>query len=109
LLAARPAAWGRAAFMIERRGGRDAQEELGDGDLMRGANSFNAIRTREHTYVEYATGERELYDLRKDPFQLENIAARADATLVRQLGAWLKALATCAGAQCRAVEERPPR
>ena len=109
LLATRPAAWGRAAFMIERRGGRDAQEELGDGDLMPGANSFNAIRTRDHTWVEYATGERELYDLRRDPLQLDNIAARADTTLVRQLAAWLKALAGCSGAQCRAIEDRAPR
>jgi N-acetylglucosamine-6-sulfatase len=109
LLTARPPVWGRAAFMIERRGGRDAQEELGDGDLLPGANSFNAIRTRDFTYVEYATTERELYDLRRDPFQLDNLAGRADSTLVRQLSSWLKALATCSGAQCRAVEERPPR
>jgi arylsulfatase A-like enzyme len=109
LLTARPAPWSRAAFMIERRGGRDAQEEPGDTDGLFGANSFNALRTRDHTYVEYATGERELYDLRRDPFQLDNIAASADPALVRRLSAWLKSLATCAGAECRATEDRPPR
>jgi len=109
LLGPRAPAGGRAAFMIERRGGRDAQEELGDGDRMPGANSFNAIRTRDFTYVEYATGERELYDLRRDPFQLENLATRGDSTVVHSLSAWLRALATCAGAQCRAVEDAPPR
>lgn len=109
LLTARPASWSRAAFMIERRGGRDAQEELGDTDGLFGANSFNALRTRDHTYVEYATGERELYDLRNDPFQLDNIAARAEPALVRRLSAWLKALATCAGEECRAAEDRLPR
>ena len=109
LLAERPSLWSRAAFMIERRGGRDAQEELGDADGMQGANSFNAIRTRDHTWVEYATGERELYDLRRDPSQLQNLAGHADTTLVRQLSTWLKALVGCTGAQCRAVEDRPPR
>jgi arylsulfatase A-like enzyme len=109
LLTARPAPWSRAAFMIERRGGRDAQEEPGDTDGLFGANSFNALRTRDHTYVEYATGERELYDLQRDPFQLDNIAASADPALVRRLSAWLKSLATCAGAECRATEDRPPR
>lgn len=109
LLTATPAPWGRAAFMIERRGGRDAQEEPGDTDGLFGANGFNALRTRDYTYVEYATGERELYDLRHDPFQLDNIATRADTTLVRRLSAWLKALTTCVGAECRAAEDRPPR
>ena len=109
LLTAKPAPWGRAAFMIERRGGRDAQEEPGDTDGMFGANSFNALRTRDHTYVDYATGERELYDLRRDPFQLENIASRADTALVRSFSAWLKALTTCVGAECRSVEDRPPQ
>ncbi|MHB1069572.1 MAG: sulfatase family protein, partial [Gemmatimonadaceae bacterium] len=109
LLSVNPVPWGRAAFMIERRGGRDAQEEPGDTDGMFGANSFNALRTRDHTYVEYATGERELYDLRRDPFQLDNIVDRADTALVRRLSAWLKTLATCVGAECRAAEDRSPR
>jgi len=108
LLTARPAPWSRVAFMIERRGGRNAQEEPGDTDGLFGANSFNALRTRNHTYVEYATGERELYDLRIDPFQLDNLASRADTALVRRLSAWLKSLATCVGAKCRAIEDRLP-
>jgi hypothetical protein len=95
--------------MIERRGGVNAQAEAGDNDGGQGANGFNAIRTRDHTYVEYATGERELYDLQRDPFQLDNIAASADPALVRRLSAWLRSLATCAGAECRATEDRPPR
>lgn len=33
-----------------------------------------ALRTRRWLYVELATGERELYDLRLDPFELENVA-----------------------------------
>ena len=98
----------RGAFMIERRGGkRDAQEEMGD-DAIPGANSFNAIRTRDYLLVTYASGEKELYDLKKDPAELENLAARADPALVRRLSAWLKALAACTGVGCRTAENRSP-
>jgi hypothetical protein len=33
---------------------------------------FKAVRTADHVYVEYASGDTELYDLREDPFQLHN-------------------------------------
>jgi arylsulfatase A-like enzyme len=106
LLAAKPAAWTRTAFMIERRAGvPDAQEETGDDQGMRGAHSFNAIRTRDYTWIEHASGERELYDLRKDPDQLDNIASRADSALTRSLSARLRSLASCAGAACRSAED----
>ncbi|GIV00653.1 MAG: hypothetical protein KatS3mg014_2268 [Actinomycetota bacterium] len=36
--------------------------------------AWRALRTPRWMYVELATGERELYDLRADPFELENLA-----------------------------------
>ena len=101
--------WTRAAFMIERRGGRDAQEERGDSPDLRGAGSFNAIRTKDYTFVQYGSGERELYDLRRDPHQLENIAGQADSAVVRRLSTWLAALAKCSGSQCERVEDGAPQ
>ncbi|MCI2432521.1 sulfatase [Candidatus Acetothermia bacterium] len=62
---------------------------------------YRAIRTQQYLYVEYATGERELYDLIKDPYQLENFVSRADAALLQSLSAQLAKLKTCAGASCR--------
>ena len=100
-------AWGRSAFMVERRGGADAQEELGDGGDMRSPNSFNAIRTARYTYVEYGNGDRELYDLRADPDQLQNLAKSGDADFIRRLSTRLAALAKCAGLRCRAAEDEP--
>jgi N-acetylglucosamine-6-sulfatase len=32
--------------------------------------AFKAVRTREHLWVEYANGERELYDLAENPYEL---------------------------------------
>lgn len=62
---------------------------------------YRAIRTRRHVYVEYASGDRELYDLARDPAQLHNRArdhryARTRAALARAL----RPLATCKGRAC---------
>lgn len=61
-----------------------------------------AIRTRDHLYVEHANGERELYDLRRDPFELANaVGDPANAGVVSDLSARLGVLKTCAGEACR--------
>jgi len=47
---------------------------------------FYAVRTAEWKYVEYSTGERELYDLVNDPYELENIADQPEhAEIQKQL------------------------
>ena len=43
------------------------------------SHEYAAIRTRRFTYVEYDDGERELYDLRRDPYELRNLAADGSA------------------------------
>jgi hypothetical protein len=54
-------------------------------------------------YAEYATGERELYDLNRDPFELESRHEDpAYAGVRNKLAGRLDALRTCAGASCRA-------
>ncbi len=68
---------------------------------------FNALRADGFTYVEYATGERELYDLDRDPYQLDNLAVTANADLVATLSERLAAMRTCAGSECRAMEDAP--
>ena len=70
-------------------------------------NFHQAIRTDTHKYVEYANGERELYDLRSDPDELVNVAGDpAQAGMLAQLDARLEVLKTCAGASC--VDPQPP-
>ena len=65
---------------------------------------MKALRTEDYLYVEYKTGEHELYDLRKDPYELHNEYATALPDLKRTLEAQLDALRQCHGAQCRAAE-----
>ena len=61
---------------------------------------FTALRTWNYTYVEYPTGERELYDLRVDPFQLQSLHATADPALIARLAAQLDSLRHCSGGNC---------
>lgn len=65
---------------------------------------FFAVRTPQYMYAEYPSGERELYDLKQDPYELNNIASTADPNLLSQFSAWLKELVKCSGASCRAAE-----
>jgi arylsulfatase A-like enzyme len=69
-----------------------------------GVPAFRGIRTKDYLYIEYTTGERELYDLNKDPYELQNLSAVADPALLRQLSARVAELKTCAGEPCRTIE-----
>jgi N-acetylglucosamine-6-sulfatase len=113
-----PATWRQAFFVQGGSGGQGDDEPEHEDEGQRGPGNrggstrpglsipeFRAIRTNTHTYVEYGTGERELYDHRADPYQLTNLASAADPVLLARLAGWMQALAGCAGAGCHGVEE----
>ena len=85
---------------------RDAGREIGRDllvDNSPGAGHFDAIRTLHYKYAEYLGGQREFYDLRKDPYELESQHNNpAYGALIGSLSARLHNLVTCAGASCRA-------
>jgi arylsulfatase A-like enzyme len=56
-----PSASWRSDFLVEHLGPR-------------GIPTYCAVRTSRYIYVYYLTRERELYDLRRDPFELQNRA-----------------------------------
>ena len=75
--------------------------------------SYKALRTAEYTYIEWyddnASGglhEYELYDLRRDPYQLFNLLstplgrAKYEQT-AQQLSARLRQLENCSGKECQ--------
>ena len=72
-----------------------------------GRPGLEAVRTGDLLYVEYGNGERELYDLKEDPHQLENLYETADPELLRRLQGRLAALRDCSGSGCRTAEEGP--
>ncbi len=64
--------------------------------------SYQAVRDPRWLYVEHSTGDRELYDLQKDPFQLTSRHAGAGAAPVRKdLARRLTRLRACSGSSCR--------
>jgi hypothetical protein len=75
----------------------------------KGVPVFQGLRTAGRvTYIEYSTGERELYRLSTDPDQLANAYGKADPDRLARLASWLDSLRRCAGAECRAAEDGPP-
>jgi N-acetylglucosamine-6-sulfatase len=79
-------AWGRE-LLVERGPGND---------------NFTAIRTPRFVYAEHANGERELYDLARDPHQLDSRHGDpAYAQMRSELAARLLRLRGCAGDGCR--------
>lgn len=68
---------------------------------------FRGVRLQTMSYVEYNTGEVELYDLKADPSELNNLAPKADPKLLAQLAQRVKDLATCKATACRSVEDAP--
>ena len=84
-------------LLIEQSSGAGESEDDAIGGVF-----YDAIRNARYTYVQNATGELELYDLRKDPFQLQNQISNpaydaAEAALAKRLAR----LRNCAGASCR--------
>ena len=83
----------------------DPTRELGRDILIEGPpglGGFVGIRTEHYKYAEYATGERELYYLVRDPDELRNLARDPRYRRIRELlAARLAALRSCKGASCR--------
>lgn len=95
-----PAQW-RDALLLER--------ETFGGELVKttpqDVPGYRAVVTEGKKYVEWDTGEKELYDLAADPYELKSIHGSAEEG---ELSARLGGLAGCAGQACRAAEEPQP-
>ncbi|MFN2612153.1 MAG: sulfatase, partial [Solirubrobacterales bacterium] len=92
---------------FEQEPGAEPQRRFGaDGD---NAPAYKAIRTNRWLFVVYATGERELYDMAKDPAQLNNLRARKYRKVRRILLGRLIALGGCSGPSCNLAYARDPK
>ncbi len=67
---------------------------------------YDAVRTARYLYVEYANGDRELYDTRADPQEIRNLAG-SRPRVEHALAARLARLRVCHGRTCRAADSRP--
>jgi N-acetylglucosamine-6-sulfatase len=66
--------------------------------------AYWAVMTKKYTYVEYASGEKELYDRATDPYQLQSIHNTASSTTLTNLHNRLQSLKGCARDSCRKAE-----
>ena len=100
---------GRSLFELMRdptlEWGREIMLQSGFG--ANGVGPYAALRNYGFLYVAWRhTGESELYDLRRDPWQLRNLSGRlAYADEQRELARRLQDLRGCAGSAC----SRPPK
>ena len=78
------------------------RDEVFVEDLGRG---WNMLRTPRWAYVEWDDGEKELYDMYTDRYQLRSLHAEADkADLIARLSTRLDTLKGCSGDSCRTAD-----
>jgi N-acetylglucosamine-6-sulfatase len=68
---------------------------------------FAGMITEDTAYVEYESGEEELYNLQTDPYQLQNIykaTKNTDPALIADLETRLEALRSCEAGGCMTAE-----
>ena len=96
--ASAPADWQRAV-LIEHHGPAEAPADP-DAQKYRSGHppSYEAMRTATALYVEYVTGQREYYDLSKDPYELHNVYGDLSAKQQLSLHQKLASLSVCHGA-----------
>ena len=96
---------GRSLVPVFKAGGeRPAgwREEVFVEDLGRG---WNMLRTPRWAYVEWDDGEKELYDMYTDRYQLHSLHAEPDkADLIARLSTRLDTLKACSGDSCRTAD-----
>lgn len=88
--------WGRA-ILLEAFFNADPDE-----DPETPPTNYTAVRTDRYLYARYGTGERELYDLETDPFELQS--RHADTSLApvsSALDQLLSGLVNCNGGSCQ--------
>ena len=88
-----PSNW-RSGFLVE--GVRNGSNPGNPG--------YKAVRTKDHLWVKYASGERELYNLNEDPYELLSRHGTAPDSLKQHLSSRLDRLRDCAREGCRNAE-----
>jgi arylsulfatase A-like enzyme len=112
----KPAEWRQAMLLAHEE--VTVSPPFGDGNLEPpdpqdvggvAVTNYTGLRTADgHTYIEYKTGEFELYDTLADPDQMKNRYAVASLKLKARMAAWLAALRNASGEALRQAELRAP-
>ena len=82
----------------------DVQQEA----LKQPSPDYIGIRTPEYKYIQRIGPARELYDLVKDPYELDNQWQNADAQFKEELAAFMEGYRSCVGEACREIDAMEP-
>ncbi|MFB4301436.1 sulfatase [Actinomadura sp. NTSP31] len=99
----KPSGWRQAALVEHVKPAPSADDPDRQDSAPGAPTTYNAIRTGDALYVEYADGEHEYYDLKHDPHELRNIAAQLPEQRQRELSNQLYAFVHCSGQGCAAA------
>ena len=89
-----------------------ARRSSGDGasaSIVAPPKDYEGIRLGPYKYIEWPDGEKELYDITKDPYELNNVVRVANLSPIRAfLHAQLIRLESCVGRTCQEVAPKFP-
>ena len=95
LLTGSPPSFWRTAFL---------EEGWLEGGTVVPTPTHKSVHTQQYMFTEYDTGERELYDLNADPYQLQSKRRVGNEQLYSELQTRLDSLRNCSSTGCRAAE-----
>lgn len=87
----------------------DAANPTAHASVVAPPKNYYGIRLGPYKYIEWPDGEKELYDITKDPYELNNIVRNKDYAPIRAfLHVELERLETCKGRTCQEPSEKLP-
>jgi N-acetylglucosamine-6-sulfatase len=90
---------------MRRRGAEDGAS----ASIVAPPKDYEGIRLGPYKYIEWPDGEKELYDITKDPYELNNVVRVPNLSPIRAfLHAQLVRLETCVGRTCQEVTPKFP-
>ncbi|HEU4738111.1 MAG TPA: sulfatase [Solirubrobacterales bacterium] len=90
---------------------KEVQPRNGDASasIVAPPKDYEGIRLGPYKYIEWPDGEKELYDITKDPYELNNVVRVRNLSPIRAfLHAQLVRLETCSGKTCQEVAPKFP-
>jgi N-acetylglucosamine-6-sulfatase len=97
----------RPAWLTRREERQERRPPTGKASIVAPPKDYEGIRLGPYKYIEWPDGEKELYDITKDPYELNNIVRVPNYSPIRAfLHAQLIRLEACVGHTCS--EPAPP-
>ncbi len=95
--------------VVAQRSRRNTARDGASASIVAPPKDYLGIRLGPYKYIEWPSGEKEMYDVTKDPFELNNVVRVRNLSPIRAfLHAQLIRLETCVGRTCQEVAPQFP-